>query len=328
MTSTEYISWVQRSLNRLLGAGLITDGKDTELYRIYVKEFQFCYNCGTFFGEVDESTQNCLVKANHKEPLYIDWTRQSLANGGFYSKGSTTEMPSDAIRAFQAAAKLKVDGWMGAKTETALFYNVGLTIPGYYPGGPVPLPPDPVKERESGYLKNKFDPRTVEKMMTDWCMLYQKELQQTPLVLPDMVERQVTLGMLAMFQDGHYDYSYLNKANARAIAIGARYGQSVESNTLNARRTLLDKLGRMRATLAPERMLRAFKGSVKDLYLEIDRGIMELKYQVHNSGALRFEEPKEGKVNTYRQLDDWYEGQINNPRSIIYCWRFAAAAEP
>ena len=70
ITAKQYIAWVQRSLNRLLGSALVSDGTDTEAYRDQVKEFRFCYVLGSS-GEVDRPTQDALIKANYLTPANL-----------------------------------------------------------------------------------------------------------------------------------------------------------------------------------------------------------------------------------------------------------------
>src|SRR5688500_6286855 len=61
---TDYTKWVQRSLNRLYGLNLPTDGVDSsEAYRAALRRFNLEYS-GRDYRDIDEQTQNDLIYAN------------------------------------------------------------------------------------------------------------------------------------------------------------------------------------------------------------------------------------------------------------------------
>ncbi len=100
ISARDYIRWVQRSLNRLFDAGLIVDGATSADYYEWVQEFKWSRGLPAD-NVVDEGAQNALIKANHKEPVYVMWAQEALVKSG-------------------AGYDLKVDGIFGNKTKTSL----------------------------------------------------------------------------------------------------------------------------------------------------------------------------------------------------------------
>ena len=129
ITPTEYIAWVQRSLNRLYGNSLVTDGRITPLYRNFVRKFQADHGLPTT-GEVDKSTQNKIIKSNESNRSYMAWVHKALecnsvftdpprktprSNGSYKSNGLKL-----GIKKFQERQDLSKDGYVGSKTELTL----------------------------------------------------------------------------------------------------------------------------------------------------------------------------------------------------------------
>lgn len=133
ITKEEYVIWVKGSLSRWLGARLSENGDTAPPYRGWVKEFQAVCNVCTRNGDVDENTQNALIKANHRHDRYVSWVQQSL-NVGMQgaAQGSAAVMNPQtiaAIKKFQTANDLEPNGWVGAKTETVLRKKTGQKPP-------------------------------------------------------------------------------------------------------------------------------------------------------------------------------------------------------
>jgi peptidoglycan hydrolase-like protein with peptidoglycan-binding domain len=133
ISGSDYLKWVQGSLNRLVGAGLKVNGLDSATYRNYVKIFQSMTGLKPN-GEVDAKTQNALIKANYKDRDYIKWVQRALIITGvgvnLRPSGIMDRKTINAIKSFQANQGLKADGWVGAKTETSLVRVAGLIPPG------------------------------------------------------------------------------------------------------------------------------------------------------------------------------------------------------
>lgn len=130
-----YIQWVQRSLNRLLGASLICDGKTSKPYFDAVREFQWSRGL-TSTGVVDQKTQNALIKANEIDPVYVLWVQEELnvaGAGALVENGVKTYKTKLAIKTFQAyqSPDIKDDGFVGAKTELKLIKVRGRLPPGH-----------------------------------------------------------------------------------------------------------------------------------------------------------------------------------------------------
>src|SRR5215208_4150169 len=124
ITAEEYVIWVKGSLNRWLGAGLSENGLTAPPYRGWVQEFQSLCDACTRNGDVDEATQNAIIKANHQHDRYVSWVQQSLNHGlqgaAVAGDGIMTPQTISAIKKFQTANQLQPNGWVGAKTETVL----------------------------------------------------------------------------------------------------------------------------------------------------------------------------------------------------------------
>ncbi len=124
ISAEEYVIWVKGSLNRWLGAGLSENGGTAPPYRGWVKEFQTLCDTCTRNGDVDEMTQNAMIKANHQHDRYVSWVQQTLNQGlqgaAVASDGVMTPQTISAIKKFQTANQLEPNGWVGAKTETVL----------------------------------------------------------------------------------------------------------------------------------------------------------------------------------------------------------------
>lgn len=141
ISGTDYIKWVQRSLNRRYKVDLPIDGKISGKYREAVRRFNLEY-LGRDDDRVDEQTQNQLISANEGIGDYGEWVIKALNKIGFGPLAVTREFDTPhvkAIKAFQASVKpkIKVDGYVGAKTELVLIEASGLKPP----SAPKPKPP-------------------------------------------------------------------------------------------------------------------------------------------------------------------------------------------
>jgi putative peptidoglycan binding protein/papain like cysteine protease AvrRpt2 len=174
ITPQEYIAWVQRSLNRLLGSTLATNGDDTAEYRAKVREFKSMFGLGSS-AEVGAREQNALIKANHSRPEYVRWAQTALdrAVGGGSGSAPTGIMDSAtkaALRSFQAYEGLNDDGWIGARTETVLIQR-STTFPPGHTARPPKEPPKPeeipISLKVSGHV-----PHLVQKGVTCWAAAF------------------------------------------------------------------------------------------------------------------------------------------------------------
>ncbi len=156
----KYIAWVQRSLNRIFGASLVTDGRDSGPYRSLVRRVQ-AKNGLPVTGLVDSPTQDAIIKDNERNRNYMVWVQRALesdsiftdpplktprASGSFKSYGLTL-----GIKAFQERQKppgiLVKDGFVGSKTEIRLIEKCRCNPPGYVKPKPPPKPEDNLLER-------------------------------------------------------------------------------------------------------------------------------------------------------------------------------------
>jgi peptidoglycan hydrolase-like protein with peptidoglycan-binding domain len=171
IAASDYIRWVQRSLNRNVGSKLPVTGEVTDAYRQAVRQFQSQpQNKLDPTGDVDESTQNALIKANESDRNYMLWAQRALnttgadlAPGGI--KGSKTIV---AIRAFQSARTpdLCVDGYVGAKTELRLIQESTLVPPGQV---------DPPNRPKPDPTIDPNDPERAPQVCVQKCLFEQKQ---------------------------------------------------------------------------------------------------------------------------------------------------------
>jgi hypothetical protein len=175
ITPQEYIAWVQRSFNRIFGDTLVTSGADTPEYRQKVRDFKSAYGLGNSV-EVGLREQNTLIKANHLHWDYVKWAQTALQKIGAGSSSTATgtmdSATKAAIRSFQTGEGLGLveDGWIGAKTETALIKKSGTNPPGH-----VTLPPKkPAKPEEivtSVVVRGRV-PRLIQRGVTCWAAAF------------------------------------------------------------------------------------------------------------------------------------------------------------
>src|SRR5262245_47774536 len=81
ISSSDYLKWVQRSLNRLYGIRIPTDGKDANSYRTALRKFNAEYS-GRDYSDVDERTQNDLISVNEASGSYVAWVIRALNQAG------------------------------------------------------------------------------------------------------------------------------------------------------------------------------------------------------------------------------------------------------
>jgi hypothetical protein len=144
-SSTEYVAWVQRALNRELGSNLIDNGVITPEYRELVARIQRLHVLGEQGGKVDGPTQNLLVELSNARPDYVWWIQAALTAAGAWSggapSGSFDQNTRDGLLSFQSYEGLRDDAWVGPDTETWLIKASGMKPPGAYRfKKPVPPP--------------------------------------------------------------------------------------------------------------------------------------------------------------------------------------------
>ncbi len=174
ITPQEYITWVQRSLNRLLGSTLASNGDDTPEYRAKVREFKSLYGLGGS-AEVGVREQNALIKANHSTREYVRWAQTALdkavgGGSGIAPTGITDVGTKTALHSFQAYEGLNDDGWIGARTETVLIRRSSILPPGHALRPPKePSKPEeiPIGLHVSGYV-----PHLIQNGVTCWAAAF------------------------------------------------------------------------------------------------------------------------------------------------------------
>jgi len=163
ISSSDYLKWVQRSLNRRYGLSIPADGSDSSAYRDAIRRFNREY-LGRDDANVDEETQNNLIFVNEAPGPYVAWVVQALNAAGFGPIPATdayTPTILKALKNFQISRKpaLKVDGFVGSKTELALIQASGLLPPGEAKRTPKPRPPrgDPTPQKRHRFIVVRGD---------------------------------------------------------------------------------------------------------------------------------------------------------------------------
>lgn len=142
MTDPLYIKWAQRTLNRINNAGLKVDGSANDDYRNELARFKNekkIKEPGLTDKQIGSTCQSEMIRMNHFDFNYANWIRKVLPNAPS-QENSYDVLPDAAIRSFQNKEKLKVDGWVGYKTELRLIQISGQEPPVTDGGGGVPAP--------------------------------------------------------------------------------------------------------------------------------------------------------------------------------------------
>ena len=112
ISETDYVRWVQRSLNRLVNAQLTVDGYKSDDYRRGVKTLQmlsptlrhYCDPNGfknNLWGSVDQPTQDVIIEWNQTMFGYMTWVQKSLTKIGMYANFPTGVLDSSTVQSTQ-----------------------------------------------------------------------------------------------------------------------------------------------------------------------------------------------------------------------------------
>ncbi len=216
VTSSEYIRWVKASLNRVLGTTLPDNAVDTLEYRYWIKEFQINQHLPGD-GLVGKQTQDALMMRSRYNRDFVIWVQRCLnhsgeAEGKLPVSGFWTEDTTHILKVFQGNEEtrngepLEDDGWVGVKTEWALYRRTGLPPPGRYKVRPKPDKPMPSPRGWSDSL----DPTLRTQV---WLNGMDIELETDPLVGPEDpdVRHQWRCFLGKLKKGSGIDYAYLTK---------------------------------------------------------------------------------------------------------------------
>lgn len=86
-------------------------------------------------GEVNSPTQDAQITRNRNRPDYVEWVQRALnrsgeAEGKLPVSGYWNDATSDVVRDCQINEGRVVNGFVGSRTETALFMRSGNAVPG------------------------------------------------------------------------------------------------------------------------------------------------------------------------------------------------------
>ena len=288
ISPTEYISWVQRSLNRILGVGLVTNGAITVDYRDAIEEFQFAYGLART-RDVASQDQNEIIKANHKTPEYVEWVQRALnkvgAGSGKPPNGIFSKDTKDGVLAFQSYMGLVDDGWVGAKTETELIRESGIRPPGEVKIGPPPPKPTP---KPAPVRPKTVDPLPIEKRVDRVISTIYWETVHSPSTYPNTTQRKRLHCMLGKMKRSGIDDDYIPHGDARSYVVGTRYPYPKYlpgDLAVSARDKLETNIKRL--SVADRTDKESIRKEVLWLYYQVERSLTEINnlYNVHGYEA-------------------------------------------
>jgi len=299
--TADYIKWVQRSLNRILGIGLTVDGKASDKYRKAVREFQSWLGF-KLTGQVNEETQNELIRANEQDRAYIAWVQNALNRLGAGLKidgdiGSSASKTRKAIRGFQGkrTPDLCVDGFVGAKTELRLIEAGG----GLPPGHIAPKSDDGGKRTAED---RKRDRERARPQFLAWAPRAVEVLKRRPNTEPN----KRTRCLLQKLQLPDVDDRYMPQLYAR------RYH---EARLKGLPEDYADSA--MNAALDATRWAKDFNDFIDRMVSSVDNPIFQGLREVYKGYQFSGSAPEGSPV---RRLRDWVASQQANPNSIYNCY--------
>lgn len=147
-----YSKWVQRSLNRLISAGINADGDGaSSVYREGLSKFKLIYGVnevGLRDDQIGMKTQDLLIRLNTTKidgGLYIDWLKKIVPGAPQTANGNSGEFNSSVLefqnRETKAGHHLVQDGLVGFKTEFRLIQRFKVDPPG---STPIDVPKKPI----------------------------------------------------------------------------------------------------------------------------------------------------------------------------------------
>lgn len=322
ITNAEYLMWVKRSSNRLLGESLPLDASKSAQYRTAVKEFQFGYRLPQT-GEMNSATQDKMIRANHIDPIYADWVQEALrkagAGHGVVREGMITNKVRRWIRSFQRSKGLGVDGWVGAKTETVLAKESGIRPPS---GIVISVPVRRKRPKRPAPGKPKHD-LPAHMLRKRWCKNLKHSIVTDPTLVPDKEERSLKLCVLDKLSKSGTDDAYQVDFRVRQF-INASTGDYAytqggrEEHLDNMANHAIDELDRLINRRKPhyigdnaESVADLFD-DVKELIKGINNGIRVIRQQY----ALQGNDNAEAVA-----ANAWLKAKQEKKNSILYCFK-------
>jgi len=313
ISGNQYIRWVKGTLNRLLGSTLIDDGEKSLQYRFWVKEFQTNQTLGAN-GEVDETTQIAMVELNKHVPEYVAWIQRSVNKSGegpISVTGNWDQDTIDAVKDFQINEGLKVDGRVGAKTETALYMRSGIPVPGRIKGPKPPVSPPPPKP--TGWS----DSLTPDLRMNVWLNAVQIDIRSSPSLYPDTPSLRWTLGVIDnLAKPGSLlSAAYVTKSDVEAYKSCECVHRGIDPTEYvsDARKDLLSQVRVFQRMGSYDAAYDRFRRQVFLLTDQIAGGLYHLK-------TLR-KDDMDGHNACVRMMFDWGKSMQEKKWSILYPFR-------
>ena len=322
ITDLQYISWVQRSLNRLLGSVLLTDGRITLQYRDLIEEFQFAYGLARTRG-IHAVDQDKLIRANHVTVEYIEWLQTSLKKvgvaAGLSASGNMDTLTEKAILAFQSymGRELRDDGWVGPRTETVLIRECGDPPPGTIVRGIPPIKPKKPKPKRV----RPSDPLTIRERTDRVIGALLAELTFNPSTYPDAIERKRLKCLLHKLKkrvpsDDLYipaDRAYAFVKGGRASDWSFSNGKTTDHITKNAREELEKAVRRLPVSDRTDH--EKIRPLALELLRNINTGLVQIEslFSAHGDSSL-----------AARELGRWVHKRQEKPKStysIIACFK-------
>lgn len=319
VTSSEYIRWVKASLNRVLGTALVDNAVDTLEYRYWIKEFQINQHLPAD-GMVGKRTQDALMMRSRYVEDFVIWVKRCLnrsgeAEGRLPINNSWDDETTHVVKIFQGNEEtrngepLEDDGWVGVKTEWALYRRTGIRPPGRYPVRPRDKP----KPGPSGWS----DSLTPELRAQVWFNGMDIELAGDPLIGPSDpdVRRQLLCFLDKLKKNSGIDYAYLTRDKVTGFVNTSHpeRKESADDIAHDAKREIVGQTRWLQRKNTEVEGFHDFKEFVWQVFRSITIGLNQIqKYASDENFAF---EPR------VQHLRRWVELHQEDETSILSCFK-------
>jgi len=320
VTSSEYIRWVKASLNRVLGTTLVDNAVDTLEYRYWIKQFQINQHLPAD-GLVGKQTQDALMMRSRYNKDFVIWVQRCLnrsgeAEGKLPVSGFWTDDTTHVVKIFQGNEEtrngepLEDDGWVGVKTEWALYRRTGIPPPGRYKVRPRDKP----KPSPSGWV----DPLTPEMRAQVWFNGMHIDITTNPSTVPDEYQRKQILCFLDKLRaNSGYDFAYLTRDWVHNFVMMNRLRDGVDADDISndAKKEIVGFTGSaaQRKDSYSEGWS-AFQANVWQTFYAITRGLNKLKQFVKDEEGVSVDPG-------VKHLQWWVNNRQEKEWSILSCFK-------
>jgi len=318
-SATQYISWVQRGLNRELGSNLMDNGVIGDTYRDLVWELNES-RIGMHTSQVTRETQDLLVEVSNARHDYMSWVQLSLNAAGFF-KGAMTGLidppTRDALLKFQGDKGLRDDAWVGPDTETWLITASGRRPPGQY----TPLPPKP---KPTPLPKPPVDFLDTARRVELWARTYRNDLIGDATVDPQRKARmRCVLGKVKSRWVADVNDRYMTASAVRAylrapLSKTESFPAELNRYTDSLKSKLEDYAAKCPGSRASAEAYQGFQAAFQKRFDEVELGLSTI--QAYYGGSI-----SDAMVHATgfkaKFLHRWAEDKVANSSDVYACFR-------